>query len=56
VIALTANAMPLDIERGLAAGFARYLTKPIDVERFNEAIDGALAPAMPGAPAQRTGT
>jgi CheY-like chemotaxis protein len=42
VIALTANAMPRDIERGLAAGFARYLTKPIDIEQFNEAIDGAL--------------
>jgi len=43
VIALTANAMPRDIERGLAAGFTRYLTKPIDIEQFNEAIDGALA-------------
>ena len=43
VIALTANAMPSDIERGLAAGFFRYLTKPIDIDRFNEAIDGTLA-------------
>ncbi|HEX8785564.1 MAG TPA: ATP-binding protein [Telluria sp.] len=43
VIALTANAMPRDIERGLAAGFARYLTKPIDIDKFNEAIDGVLA-------------
>jgi signal transduction histidine kinase/ActR/RegA family two-component response regulator len=43
VLALTANAMQRDIERGLAAGFARYLTKPIDIEQFNEAIDGALA-------------
>jgi len=43
VIALTANAMPRDIERGLTAGFARYLTKPIDIEQFNEAIDGVLA-------------
>jgi CheY-like chemotaxis protein len=42
-IALTANAMPRDIERGLSAGFARYLTKPIDIEQFNEAIDGVLA-------------
>jgi len=42
-IALTANAMPRDIERGLAAGFDRYLTKPIDIDRFNEAIDGVLA-------------
>jgi CheY-like chemotaxis protein len=43
VVALTANAMPRDIERGLSAGFARYLTKPIDIEQFNEAIDGVLA-------------
>ena len=43
VIALTANAMPHDIERGIAAGFFRYLTKPIDIDRFNEAIDFTLA-------------
>jgi signal transduction histidine kinase/ActR/RegA family two-component response regulator len=43
VIALTANAMPRDIERGLAAGFARYLTKPIEVDKFTEAIDSTLA-------------
>jgi signal transduction histidine kinase/CheY-like chemotaxis protein len=42
-IALTANAMPRDVERGLAAGFDRYLTKPIDIGKFNEAIDGVLA-------------
>ena len=42
-IALTANAMPSDVERGLAAGFDRYLTKPIDIDKFNEAIDGVLA-------------
>jgi signal transduction histidine kinase/CheY-like chemotaxis protein len=42
VIALSANAMQQDIERGLAAGFARYLTKPVDIDKFNEAIDGAL--------------
>ena len=43
VIALTANAMPRDIERGIAAGFFRYLTKPIDIDKFNEAIDLTLA-------------
>jgi signal transduction histidine kinase/CheY-like chemotaxis protein len=43
VIALTANAMARDIERGMAAGFFRYLTKPIDIDKFNEAIDLTLA-------------
>jgi signal transduction histidine kinase/CheY-like chemotaxis protein len=42
-IAVSANAMRADIERALAAGFARYLTKPIDIGQFNEAIDGVLA-------------
>jgi signal transduction histidine kinase len=43
VIAITANAMPRDIARGLAAGFFRYLTKPLSLEAFGDAIDAALA-------------
>ena len=43
VLALTANAMPRDIEKGLDSGFYRYLTKPINIEEFNEAIDSTLA-------------
>lgn len=39
VIAVSANAMPKDIKRGISAGFADYLTKPIDVGRFLESID-----------------
>ena len=42
VIALSANAMPLDIERGQKAGFFRYITKPIKVNEFMEALDVAL--------------
>ena len=42
VIALSANAMPRDIEKGLAAGFFRYLTKPIKVNEFLETLDVAL--------------
>jgi PAS domain S-box-containing protein len=42
VIALSANAMPRDIEKGLAAGFFRYLTKPIRVTAFMDTLDLAL--------------
>ena len=42
VIAVSANAMPLDVERGLKAGFFRYITKPIKVNEFMEALDVAL--------------
>jgi CheY-like chemotaxis protein len=42
VVALSANAMPRDIERGLEAGFFRYLTKPIKVTEFMETLDAAL--------------
>ena len=42
VVALSANAMPRDIEKGLAAGFFSYLTKPIKVKEFMEALDAAL--------------
>ncbi|MBT5711350.1 response regulator, partial [Candidatus Poribacteria bacterium] len=44
VLALTADAMPGEVKRGLAAGFARYLTKPIDVPTFIDAIDTFLTP------------
>ncbi|MCU1285057.1 MAG: sensor hybrid histidine kinase [Acidobacteriales bacterium] len=42
VIALTANAMERDIQKGLKAGFLLYLTKPIMVNAFMEALDLAL--------------
>ena len=42
VIAISANAMPRDIEKGREAGFFRYLTKPIRVNEFMEALDVAL--------------
>ncbi|OGA30082.1 MAG: hybrid sensor histidine kinase/response regulator [Betaproteobacteria bacterium RIFCSPLOWO2_02_FULL_68_150] len=42
VVALSANAMPRDIAKGLEAGFFRYLTKPIKVNEFMDALDVAL--------------
>jgi len=42
VIALSANAMLRDIEKGLEAGFFRYLTKPIKINEFMSSLDDAL--------------
>ncbi|WP_182142311.1 ATP-binding response regulator [Cupriavidus necator] len=42
VIALSANAMPRDIEKGIKAGFFRYLTKPIKLNEFIDALNAAL--------------
>ncbi len=42
VVALSANAMPRDIEKGLQAGFFRYLTKPIKVNEFMETLEVAM--------------
>jgi PAS domain S-box-containing protein len=44
IIALTANAMLRDIKNGLDAGFFRYLTKPIKINEFLNALDDALRP------------
>ncbi|MGA2133600.1 MAG: PAS domain S-box protein [Bryobacteraceae bacterium] len=42
IVALSANAMPRDIEKGLQAGFFRYLTKPIKVDEFMHTLDEVL--------------
>ncbi len=44
-LAVSANAMPADRARGRAAGFADYLTKPLDMERVLQAVATQLAPA-----------
>ena len=43
IIALSANAVPGDIQKSLEAGFFNYLTKPIKVNQFMDALDVALA-------------
>lgn len=55
IVALSANAIPRDIAKGLDAGFFRYLTKPIKVNEFMDTLDLTLeyAAAHP-APAEQT--
>ncbi len=52
VLALSANAMPRDVEKGLEAGFLRYLTKPIKIAEFLLALDLGLAQAQAQADSQ----
>ena len=42
VIAVSAAAMPHEIERGKAAGFEEYITKPIKVQEVLKAISANL--------------
>lgn len=42
VVALSANAMPADLERGRGAGFKEYLTKPIQVSELRKLIGRIL--------------
>jgi signal transduction histidine kinase/ActR/RegA family two-component response regulator len=48
VLAISANAMPRDIQQGLEAGFFRYLTKPIKINEFMQALNMALELAVAG--------
>ncbi|MDE2277648.1 MAG: response regulator, partial [Burkholderiales bacterium] len=41
-VALSANAMPDDIQRALQAGIADYWTKPLDFKAFVQALDQRL--------------
>ena len=43
VIAVSANAMPADVEHGLAAGFVEYLTKPLDMDKLIKVVERNLA-------------
>jgi len=45
VLAISANAMPHDVTRGLEQGFLAYLTKPINVKEFMQTLDRSLAVA-----------
>jgi len=43
IFAVTANALPKDLERGVAAGFDHYIVKPLNIPQFIAAVDVALA-------------
>ncbi len=45
VIALSADAMPGTIRRGREAGFAAYLTKPVDIDALIDALEAAAITA-----------
>ena len=47
IVAATANALAEDIERGRAAGFDDYLTKPLDIQKVLALVD-ALAERKAG--------
>ncbi len=42
VLAISANAMSRDIKNGLEAGFFGYITKPIKIKEFTDALNVAL--------------
>ncbi|MFY9509994.1 MAG: response regulator, partial [Rubrivivax sp.] len=48
VIAVSANAMPGDVEQARRAGFDDYLTKPLDMHRLLAAVDRRLATPVQG--------
>ena len=43
VVAVSANAMPADREKAARAGFADYVTKPIDLAQLLAVVDAQLA-------------
>lgn len=43
VIAISANVMPIDIKKAMAAGFDDYITKPINLKVFLGAVSSALS-------------
>jgi CheY-like chemotaxis protein len=55
VIALSGNAMPLNVESGLEAGFFRYVTKPVKLDELTQALDLALQAAEKRAARSRKG-
>lgn len=49
VVALSGNAIPRDMRKGVEAGFFRYLTKPINVNEFMSTLEETLKFSAAGA-------
>jgi signal transduction histidine kinase/ActR/RegA family two-component response regulator len=47
VIALTADAMTIDVKKAIDLGFHSYITKPIDVDKFFKTIDRVIPSTEP---------
>lgn len=43
IVAVSANAMPSDIDKGMSAGFSAYLTKPLNIPEFNRQLNQWLS-------------
>ena len=52
VIALSANVMPFDIEKGRRAGFLEYLVKPLQLQQLMDALDSAMTAARRSKPSK----
>lgn len=48
VIALSASAMPEEVESALSSGIVDYMTKPLDVEQFTRKLFAFLGASLPG--------
>ena len=48
VVAVTAQAMPDDVKRVMAAGFDGYLAKPLDLASFDALLDRMLRATLAG--------
>jgi len=55
IIALSANAIPKDVAKGMNAGFFRYITKPIRIDEFMDVLDLALRTAATAADGRAPG-
>jgi CheY-like chemotaxis protein len=42
VLAISANALPHDVEKAMKAGFHAYLTKPIKIKEFMNTLEMAF--------------